>query len=249
MSSSIIKSVGLQLVTALACTPAYSTPPQHDDAALRALLVQRYPGTTFGDIKPTPLPGIWQIQLGAQPAYVAADGRHFLFGHLVDMETQTDLSVPGAGPPQPAEPHQPVAAPDFYSLPLGNAFKTVRGKGTRRMAVFADPECHYCRQLEASLDKLDDVTVYTFLLPLAVLHPGAPAIAESVWCAADPAAAWRQVMRGEPIATASCTHPLQRIARFAAEHAIEGTPYIVFENGKHAIGALDHAALEQYLGQ
>lgn len=241
MSSSLIKSVSLQLVTALACTPAYSTEPQHDDAALRAILVQRYPGTTFGDIRPTPLPGIWQIQLGAQPAYVAADGRHFLFGHLVDMETQTDLSATAPAPP-PAS-----TQPDFYSLPLGDAFKTVRGKGTRRMAVFADPECHYCRQLETELDKLDDVTVYTFLLPLAALHPAAPAIAESVWCAEDPSAAWRQALRGERPATRTCPHPLVRIARFAAEHGIDGTPYIVFENGKHAVGALSHADLERHL--
>ncbi len=243
MSSSILTAVGLQLVTALACTPAYSTEPAHDVAGLREILVLRYPGTVFGDIKPTPLPGIWQIQLGAQPAYVAADGRHFLFGHLVDMETQTDLSVITA-PPRPEG-----ATPDFYSLPLGDAFKTVRGKGTRRVAVFADPECHYCRQLENELDKLDDVTVYTFLLPLAVLHPKAPDIAQSVWCAPDPATAWRKAVRGEPLAAATCPTPLQRIAAFAAAHGIEGTPYIVFENGKHAIGALDVAALERHLGQ
>lgn len=241
MSSSLIKSVSLQLVTALACTPAYSTEPRHDDAALRALLVQRYPGTAFGDIKPTPLPGIWQIQLGAQPVYVAADGRHFLFGHLVDMETQTDLSV-SAPPVSPA-----ATRPDFYTLPLGDAFKTVRGKGTRRMAVFADPACHFCRQLEAELDKLDDVTVYTFLLPLAALHPDAPAIAESVWCAADPQAAWRQALRGERPPAGTCPTPLTRIAKFAEEHGIAGTPYIVFENGKHAVGALNHAELERYL--
>ncbi|MBB3221707.1 DsbC family protein [Pseudoduganella umbonata] len=241
MSSSLIKSVSLQLVTALACTPAYSAEPQHDHAALRALLVQRYPGTTFGDIKATPLPGIWQIQLGAQPAYVAADGRHFLFGHLVDMETQTDLSVGAPAPPVPS------TQPDFYSLPLGDAFKTVRGKGTRRMAVFADPECHYCRQLEAELDKLDNVTVYTFLLPLAALHPDAPAIAESVWCADDPQAAWRQALRGDRPPAKTCAHPLARIASFAEHHGIAGTPYIVFENGKHAVGTLNHAELERHL--
>ncbi|TWI69290.1 thiol:disulfide interchange protein DsbC [Pseudoduganella lurida] len=244
MSSPIIKACGLQLVTALACTPAYSAQPAHDDVALRARLTARYPGTLFGDIRATPLPGIWLVQLGAQSAYVAADGRHFLFGHLVDMDTQTDLS---AAPP-PVSPVPPTAdGPDFAVLPLADAIRTVRGNGSRQVAVFADPDCPYCRHLEQALDRVPDVTVYTFLLPLASLHPTAPARAQSIWCAPDRSAAWRDAVHGQALAPATCANPLARIAAFAAAHGIDGTPYLVFANGQRAIGALDSAAIERHL--
>src|ERR1039457_2224343 len=76
-------------------TPAaapVSAPADPATVAMRQSLQQRYPNTKFGDIQRTPLPGVWEVWMGANIAFVGEDGRYFLFGHLYDMQTQTDRS-------------------------------------------------------------------------------------------------------------------------------------------------------------
>ena len=60
---------------------------------------------------------------------------------------------------------------NFSELPLKDAIKEVRGKGQRKLVVFSDPDCPYCKKLERDLPRLDNVTIYTFPFPLEGLHP------------------------------------------------------------------------------
>jgi hypothetical protein len=123
--------------------------------------------------------------MGRNLAYVGSDARYFLFGHLYDMREQRDLT---------ADRLEAARRIDFASLPLADAITTVRGDGSRVLAVFSDPDCPYCRKLEQELAKLDNVTVHTFLYPLGELHPEARQRAIAVWCAPDRAAAWKALM-------------------------------------------------------
>ncbi|WP_423599131.1 DsbC family protein [Roseateles sp. MS654] len=77
---------------------------------------------------------------------------------------------------------------DFAALPLQDAIVTVRGRGARKFAVFADAECAFCKQLEGVLQERDDITVYTFLMP--ILGPGSVDKAKAIWCAQDRSGAW-----------------------------------------------------------
>jgi thiol:disulfide interchange protein DsbC len=217
--------------------------------AMRRSLTQRYPNTSFGDIARSAVPGLWEVWMGANVAYVADEGRHFIFGHLYDMQTQTDLT---AAKKEQLALQLEAARPklSFPDLPLADAIKTVRGGGQRKMAVFSDPHCPYCRDLEKQLAKLDNVTVYTFLLPIDSLHPEAAAIARSIWCARDRAGAWKQFMAiGKAPPPARCDTPLGRTADLAEKAGINGTPFILFGNGDRAAGALDAASLERRLSR
>ena len=159
-------------------TPAAATPSP--EIAMSARLQALYPSTRFGAVNPTPWPGVFEVVMGANIAYVDASGQYFLFGHLYDMKAQRDLT---------AEHKDTLARIDFNALPLSDAMKEVRGNGSRVLAIFSDPDCPYCRKLESDIRSLTDVTIYTFLMPLASLHTAAHAKAVSVWCAKDRIAA------------------------------------------------------------
>ena len=173
-----------------------------DASTLVERLQALYPSTRFGAIHPTAWPGVFEVAMGANLAYVDATGRYFLFGHLYDMRQQRDLT---------AERKDAMARIDFGSLPLADALTEVRGKGTRTLAIFSDPDCPYCRRLEAELRGLDDVTIHTFLLPRASLHPAARGKAVSVWCATDRLATWPALMLRDGMPhQADCPTPADR---------------------------------------
>jgi thiol:disulfide interchange protein DsbC len=235
----------LQAMTAAAAPPA---PPDPAERAFRNMLMQRYPHTQFGDIQQTPMPGIWEVWMGANVAYVTDEGRHFIFGHLYDMQTQADLT---AAKKELIASRKDAIRPriSFVDLPLADAIKTVRGSGRRKLAVFSDPHCGYCRVLEGQLSKLDNVTVYTFLYPIDSIHPQATADAEAIWCAKDRAAAWSAYMRRTTLPqVVNCASPIERNIQLATGAGVTGTPFIFFDNGKSAAGALDSAELERHLG-
>ena len=228
------------------------------EAAMRQLLAQRYPSTTFGAIARTPVPGLWEVWMGSNVAYMTDEGRHFIFGHLYDMQTQTDLTAASNNAAlRQDQPDRPRLA--FQELPLADAIKTVRGSGARQLAVFSDPHCPYCRQLEQELAKLDNVTIYTFLFPLASLHPQATAVAQAIWCQADRAVAWRDFNQtgkmpksakpAKSLSSIACSTPIVRNVALAERSGISGTPYILFGNGGSAAGAMSAAELEERLAR
>lgn len=200
-----------------------------------------YPKTKFQSIKASPIPGIYEVVMGRNVAYVGEDGRYFIFGHLFDMETQTDLTE---------EVAQEGIKIDFSTLPLQQAIKTVKGDGKRIVAVFSDPDCPYCKKLEQELAKINNVTIYTFLYPLSELHPEAKEKADAIWCAKDKSLAWSSYMLSNklPSKTPGCEAPTTQIVEFANAHGISGTPFLVSSDSKTMPGAAESARLEKWLG-
>lgn len=230
-------------LTLLACL-ALASPARADDpdsvTRIEAALKAAYPATSFRDIRPTPLPGLYEVTMGRNLAYVGGDARHFLFGHLYDMREQRDLT---------ADRLEAARRIDFASLPLADAITTVRGDGSRVLAVFSDPDCPYCRKLEQELAKLDNVTIHTFLYPLAELHPEARKRAIAVWCAPERASAWKALMlEGKaPPPAAECPHPIDRNIALARKLGVEGTPALFDVRGRHLAGAAPVQRIESFL--
>jgi thiol:disulfide interchange protein DsbC len=198
-----------------------------------------YPATRFGEMRPTPWPGVFEVVMGANLAYVDASGQYFLFGHLYDMKAQRDLT---------AERKDTLAHIDFSALPLADAIKDVRGGGSRALAIFSDPDCPHCRRLEAELKDLSDVTIHTFLMPIASLHPQGRAKAIAVWCAKDRLGAWQALMtRDELPPTAECAHPVDRNIALAERLGVTGTPTLVAADGRVLPGAASAEQIEAWL--
>ncbi|HXF47082.1 MAG TPA: DsbC family protein [Burkholderiaceae bacterium] len=227
------------IAAALVCATA--TYAQDNASAVRAALQSKYPKTAVGEVRATPLPGVYEVAFGRNIVYSDKSGRYFFFGRLFDMQTQQDLTEPRLAA---------VDRIDVASLPLADAIKDVRGNGQRTLVVFSDPDCPYCRRLEEQIKDLTNVTVYTFLFPLDQIHPDARAKAIAVWCSNDKAAAWRALMlRGEKPAGAKdgCDHPLERISSLAARLGVQGTPTLFSGDGRRRNGGGTVADIEAFL--
>ena len=133
---------------------------------------------------------------------------------------------------------------DWKKLPLQDAVKSVRGTGKRQIAIFSDPNCPYCKQLEVELKKLKDVTIYTFILPL---KPQSVAPSKQVYCASNPAQAWEDLItQGSlPKSKKSCANPIERNKKLAQSLGVNGTPAIIFSNGFKVMGAYPAEQIEQ----
>ena len=219
-----------------------SQPPTTPElTSLIGRLQALYPSTRFGEIRPTPWPGVFEVAMGANLAYVDASGQYFLFGHLYDMKAQRDLT---------AERKDTLARIDFSALPLADAIKDVRGRGSRTLAIFSDPDCPHCRRLEAELKGLSDVTIHTFLMPIASLHPQARAKAIAVWCAKDRLSAWQALMTRDQVPpNADCEHPVDRNVALAERLGVTGTPTLVAADGRVLPGAASAEQINAWLSR
>lgn len=185
-----------------------------------------YPATTITRVNESQIAGLFEVVMGKNIAYADQSARYLIFGHLFDMAEQRDLT---------AEVLTTLSRIDVTALPIEDAIEVVRGQGERRLFVFSDPDCPYCRQLEDELPKLDNVSIYTYLFPIGQLHPNVLDKARQVWCAQDRVAAWEALMRqGELLESADesdCEHPIARNISLAERLGIDATPTLILEDG------------------
>ena len=180
--------------------------------------------------------GLFEAVVDGEILYVDERVNYVLAGNAFDLRTKENLT---------AARKEDVTRVDFKSLPLQMAVKTVRGNGTRVLAVFEDPNCPYCRRFEKDIATLDNTTIYTFLYPILSRDVSAAddsyPKSRSIWCAPDRTAAWSQVMlEGRHLAPAadSCKHPLDDILALGQKLHITGTPTLLFTDGRRAPGAI-----------
>jgi len=235
MLEKVLLLAGL-LLTATSVTAGQTSP---DEVSQR--LKSLYPATTFTAVRQSPVDGLYEVIMGKNIVYTDQSGKHFLFGHLFDMERQKDMT---------AELMETLNRVDTASLPLNDALKSIHGNGKRHLYVFSDPDCPYCKHLEKELKSLDNVTIHTFLYPIAELHPQAGDKSRLVWCASDRNAAWRKLMDEESVPDSGdhdCENPLERNVLLGEKLGIEGTPAMIFEDGRMVQGYQTAAQLEALL--
>lgn len=210
------------------------------DPEMMLTLKKMYPSTNFREVNRTAVPGIFEVVMGQNVAYVEQTGRYFFFGRLFDMRKQQDLTAGRLDDSNKI---------DVRNLPLNDAIKTVKGKGTRTLIVFSDPDCPFCKQLEKNLGSLNDVTIYTFMFPLEGLHPGAKEKSVAVWCSKDKEAAWSELLlKGvAPAKSEKCSHPVERNIALAEKLNISGTPTLVSLDGRKLPGAATADRISQWL--
>ena len=213
-----------------------------DEASLKKAIEAAYPKFKVDSVVKTPYAGLYEVFMGGQIIYtdeklsfIIAEGR------LVDPKTKKDVT---------GERLEELTKIDFNSLPLDQAIKIVKGNGSRKLVVFSDVDCPYCKQLERKeLSNITDVTIYTFLYPINQLHPDAANKSKSIWCSTNREKAWTDwILKDQlPTSTGKCDVPLEKVGELARKFGITGTPALIFSDGKRVPGAVPHKEIERYL--
>jgi thiol:disulfide interchange protein DsbC len=222
--------------------PAPAAAAAEPFATLRHTIESRFPGTRVLDVRPSPIPGLFELFMGDQIVYADATGKYVLVGSMLDTENKENLTNASMND---------RGRIDFKTLPVKDAIKVVKGNGSRVFAVFSDPDCPYCQQLEKSLLSVNDYTMYVYLFPIAALHPQAPMKAHALWCAPDRAQAWRDWMQDKKLpATKTCSgDPIDSLQKLSDTLHINSTPTLFFANGTRLAGALPAADIEKKLAE
>ncbi|ALS59295.1 DsbC family protein [Pandoraea norimbergensis] len=190
----------------------------------------------------TPVPGLYEVAVGGEIIYADEKAQYVILGgNLIDTKTRQNLT----------EARQSeLNKVDFSKLPLDRAIKFVKGNGSRKIAVFSDPNCPYCKRFEETLkSNIDNITVYTFLYP--VLGPDSDAKSKAIWCSTDRLKAWHDWMldkKAPATPTAKCDDgPVKQNVALGHSYNVTGTPTIILSDGRRLPGAVPADELEKAL--
>jgi thiol:disulfide interchange protein DsbC len=207
-------------------------------ANLKKTLIERLPRIHIDKIQRSQWPFFYEVITDGEMFYVDKTGNYLFLGKVMDTATKEDLTE---------KRWNALNQVDFNTLPFDLALKEVKGDGSRKLAVFADPHCPFCTRFEKTLRDVDNVTVYTFLFPLEGLHPGSTERAKLVWCATDRLTAWHDWMLNQkdtPV-TACNTDQMNTLKQLGEKLKITGTPTLIFEDGGRVPGAIGKDDLEK----
>ena len=212
------------------------------EAAIRKNLAERLPNLPkIDEVSKTPMAGLYEVRVnGADIFYTDAEGNYLIQGSLLDTRNKKNITD---------ERIEKLTAVDFKDLPLKSAFTVVRGNGKRQMAVFEDPNCGYCKRFEKDMQKIDNVTVHMFLIP--ILGADSEEKSRNIWCAKDKVKVWNDWMHNNitPKAASCNTDALTTNLEFAKKYRITGTPTIVFADGTRVPGAINAQQVEKLLAR
>lgn len=206
---------------------------QAGEAEIRRALAAKLRVGTIESVRPAPLAGLYEVvvrgESGIEILYADGDAKLIVLGELIDARSDRNLT---------RDRVRELSAVKWESLPLDWAFIVRHGEGRRRVAVFSDPNCPFCRRFEGDLAKLGDVTIHLFLYP--VVRPESVRQAKAVWCSRDRARAWTELLfKGvEPTASPACETPVDRIVALGRRLGAKATPAWILPNGEMHSGAL-----------
>jgi thiol:disulfide interchange protein DsbC len=230
---------------ATACVAAWS-----DDAAIRKAWAERNPkAPPIDEISKSPIAGLYEVRIGNEILYSDEKGDYMIFpsqdqadGHIIDTRTKTDIT---------GQKLDKLVGFDVPNLPFKDAIVIKQGTGARRLVVFEDPNCHYCKDVEKNLVALKDVTIYTFLIP--ILGPDSVQKSRDIWCSKDAAKTWRSWMItgvAPQREMGRCdTAALTRNTALAEKHRVMGTPALVFDDGSRFGGFVELDKIEKRLDE
>lgn len=211
-------------------------------AAIKKVIESKFPPATVSHVSKTPYFGLYEVLVGDTLVYTDVKVTYLIVGNVIDPNTKVNLSE---------QKLAKLRAIDWSQLPLDLAIKSVKGNGARRLAIFADADCPYCKKLENDFKSIDNVTIYTFLFPIDTLHPDATRKSRLIWCSADREKAWKDWILGGklPNGPDNCETPLAKIVALGEKFNIRATPTLVYADGHVVPGALPLAYVEKELNE
>ena len=220
------------LILALSLSSAYA-----GEADIKSTLQKKLPQIgQISQVNKSAMPGLYEVVTQDHLFYTDEKAQFLIDGAVFELKSMRNLTE---------ERSRKLFAIDFNALPLEIAVKQVRGKGERKLAIFTDPNCGYCKKLEKELVNIDNVTIYQFLHPI---FPGSEEKARAVWCSKDRSKAWDDLMLNDVMpAAGNCDTPFDKTMALAKKFKVNGTPALIFENGTINPGYMPAAQLDKAL--
>ena len=187
-------------------------------------------------VSPAPVSGLYEVLVGNEIFYTDISGKYLIQGEIIELASGRNITE---------QRQADLNRIKWSELTPANAIKNVRGNGSRQLAVFSDPNCGYCKRLEKSLQQLDNVTIYTYLIP--ILSPDSAQKSKQIWCSSDPYKTYIDWMVNgiAPIGKGECSTPLDKNMAFAKTYGITGTPTLFFTDGSRFPGAVQITDIEK----
>lgn len=230
----------IRIFTVLCAVVLFSALAHADEASVRKAFQAKFPKMTVESVTRMPFQGVYEVVFDGQIVYTDERLTYLMSGNLFDLRDAQERNLT-------SERRSQIASGALLKA-QGNAIKRVRGSGKRVVYTFEDPNCGYCKQLQKELNKMNDITVYTFLWP--VLGPDSVEKSKAVWCAKDRVKTWDDWMNKASLpanAIKDCATPLAENHALAQRFGASGTPAVYLANGQHVGGYLPADKLEQAL--
>jgi thiol:disulfide interchange protein DsbC len=187
-------------------------------------------------VSPAPVSGLYEVLVGNDIFYTDTSGKYLIQGEIIELASGKNITE---------QRQADLNRIKWSDLNPAYAFKSIRGNGSRQLAIFSDPNCGYCKRLEKSLQQIDNVTIYTYLIP--ILSPDSAQKSKQIWCSPDPNKAYIDWMVNgiAPSGKGECSTPLDKNMAFAKTYGITGTPTLFFTDGSRFPGAVQITDIEK----
>lgn len=195
----------------------------------------RQVGRAPDTLRPSTTPGLWEAQWGTQFAYVTADGRYVIYGDLVSLENDEEITD---------NKRRADRLQALTQIGVGNMieFAPAAPAQTRYVVyVFTDMDCGPCRALHREIDQYNalGIAVRYVFFPRTGPETDAFKKAVAVWCSSNHKLALTRATAGAPLlGNPQCVNPVQREYELGQALGINGTPFLVLPNGAVVSGYL-----------
>ena len=230
---SITLVVGFFCASLISSEPAYAQAEQQIKTEIQKKLGSN---AKVRSVMAAPVSGLYEVLVGNEIFYTDSSGKYLIQGEIIELASGKNITE---------QRQADLNRIKWSDLNQANAFKTVRGNGQRQLAIFSDPNCGYCKRLEKSLQQIDNVTIYTYLIP--ILSADSTQKSKQIWCSADPYKSYMDWMVNgvTPTGKTDCSNPLDKNLAFAKAYGITGTPTLFFTDGSRFPGAVQVSDIEK----
>jgi len=230
----------IRMMSALCAAMIFISTVQADETSVRRSFQARFPEMKIESVSRMPFPGLYEIVFDGQVVYSDEKLTYMMLGNLFDLRSSKQRNLTG-------ERRDQIASGALAGA-QANAIKRVRGNGKRVVYTFEDPNCGYCKELQKEINKMTDITVYTFLLP--ILSPDSVEKSKLVWCSKDRSRAWDDLMNKAFLPAngpKNCATPIEENEALAKRLGVRGAPAVYLANGQQVGGYMPADKLEQAL--
>jgi len=212
-----------------------------DEASLKKSLSIHFPNQKIEVLKKIPSLQLYEVMIEDQFIYIDEKTHYFFTGYLHDLKNKRNITK------ERLQEIRNARRIDINSLPLEYAIKEVKGNGNRKLVIFSDPNCGYCKRLEKELLHINNVTIYTLLYPIL---QGSRELSEAIWCSDNRLESWNDFMlNGTAPTEKDCESPIDTLLQTGRKYKVNSTPTMVFTNGKIVPGMLSAERIEKKLNE